>query len=233
MALDYDAYYQGTSGGREGWRALGARGKADHVITLLERVSTAPEAVLEVGCGDGAVLAELARRRAWRRLAGAEVSRTAAELAREQPGLSEVTLFDGARLPFEDDAFPLVLGTHVLEHVEAPATLLREMRRVSAELVLVEVPLERNLAARRPAAQALSREAGHVQRFDRRQLTGLLSDAGLTPISELVDPLTRELQVFREGSVKGTAKWLLRAIAARSRLAERLMTVHYAVLARK
>lgn len=233
MAIDYDAYYARQPGGREGWRALGARGKADHVIALLARAAADPDAVLEVGCGDGAVLAELSRRRRWRELTGVEVSTTALELARQQHGVTEALLFDGKQLPFEEDSFPLVLATHVLEHVDAPQELLREMRRVSAELVLVEVPLERNLAARRPAARTLSREAGHVQRFSRTDVTRLLSGAELTPVADLVDPLPREAQVFREGAVKGTAKWLLRAVAARSGLAERLMTVHYAVLARK
>ena len=233
MAVDYDAYYRQTPGGKDGWRALGARGKAENVVALLDRISAQPDAVLEVGCGDGAVLVELASRRRWRRLAGVEVSRTAAELAHQQSGLSDVQLFDGATLPFEDRTFPLVLATHVLEHVDAPGALLREMKRVSAGLVLVEVPLERNLAARRPAARALSRAAGHVQRFDRRQIRQLLREVGLMPVADLVDPLTREMQVFREGSAKGTAKWLLRAVAARTGLAERLMTVHYAVLARR
>src|SRR5258708_28120884 len=44
------------------WRALGARGKADHVIDLCSRGGVEPASTLEVGCGDGALLAELARR---------------------------------------------------------------------------------------------------------------------------------------------------------------------------
>src|SRR5437899_3056934 len=38
------------------WRALGAVGKADHVIALCARAGIHPASTLEVGCGDGARL---------------------------------------------------------------------------------------------------------------------------------------------------------------------------------
>ena len=44
------------------WRALGARGKADHVIALCGEAARTPTSTLEVGCGDGALLSELRRR---------------------------------------------------------------------------------------------------------------------------------------------------------------------------
>ena len=236
MPIDYDAYYAPSPGGERwhGWRELSARGKADHVMALLGQVRAEPKAVLEVGCGDGAVLAELTRRRDWRRVTGIEVAQLAVEVAQRQPGVTEVLHFDGTTLPFPDGTFPLVLASHVLEHVDAPGQLLSEMRRVSAELVIVEVPLERNLAARRHRARALSRAAGHVQHFNRSDVRQLLSTAGLTPVADLVDPLPRAVLVFHDGPVVGTAKWLVRAVLAnRPSLAERAMTVHYAVLGAK
>ena len=236
MSIDYDAYYAPHPGGErwEGWRELGARGKADHIMALLSQVGAEPEAVLEIGCGDGAVLAELARRRSWRRATGIEVAQRAVEMAQGQPGVTEVLHFDGTTLPFPDGTFPLVVASHVLEHVDAPGQLLSEMRRVSAAFVIVEVPLERNLAAQRPRARALSRAAGHVQRFDRHEVRQLVANAGLTLVADMVDPLPRAACVFHDGLVVGTAKWLVRTVlATRSSLAERAMTVHYAVLGTK
>jgi SAM-dependent methyltransferase len=233
MAIDYDAYYAPNPGGERwhGWRELSACGKADHVMALLGQVRAEPKAVLEVGCGDGAVLAELTRRRNWRRVTGVEVAQPAVEAAQRQPGVTEALHFDGTTLPFSDGTFPLVLASHVLEHVDAPGHLLSEMRRVSAEFVIVEVPLERNLAARRPRARSLSRAAGHVQHFNRSDVRRLLSIAGLTPVADLVDPLPRAVLVFHGGTVVGTVKWVMRtALARRPGLAERAMTVHYAVL---
>ena len=56
------------------WRALGALGKADHVIELCRRAGVAPTSTLEVGCGDGALLCELSRRGFGGRLSGVEIS---------------------------------------------------------------------------------------------------------------------------------------------------------------
>src|SRR5438445_12883923 len=41
------------------WRALGARGKADHIVSLCARAGVVPARTLEVGCGDGALLSDL------------------------------------------------------------------------------------------------------------------------------------------------------------------------------
>ena len=42
------------------WRALGARTKAAHARTLSTRAGLRPERVVEIGCGDGSLLQELA-----------------------------------------------------------------------------------------------------------------------------------------------------------------------------
>src|SRR3954466_14319120 len=77
------------------WRQLSARGKADHAIVLCERAGLSPAAVAEVGCGDGALLAELGARGLSGELHGFEVSEEAARIARSRgvPGLAEVTVY--------------------------------------------------------------------------------------------------------------------------------------------
>jgi SAM-dependent methyltransferase len=209
--------------------------KADHVVRLFNRgeAGAATVSVLEVGCGDGQVLTELARRGFGPELVGVEVSETAATMARDRPEITRMATFDGERLPFPDASFPLVLATHVLEHVSEPLALLHEMRRVATRFVLIEVPLESNLAARRPRAVALSRHVGHIQRFSRSDVRRLIADAGLTTLSELTDPLPRRLRAFHDGRVRGTAKWAVRSALLLLPKGERLMTVHYAALAVK
>jgi SAM-dependent methyltransferase len=237
--VDYEAYYRdrpGVDGDRAArWRELSAVIKADHIGTLLRRCGhPAPSAILEVGCGDGAVLSAMHRRHApGAHLVGAEISSTAAELARRRPEIAEVHTFEpGGELPFDDGAFPLVFATHVLEHVDEPQQVLRELGRVSARLVSVEVPLEANVAARRAQAVSRSVAAGHVQRFSRAHMRALIGAAGLTRQADLVDPLPRSVRVFQDGPVLGTVKWAARALLALPPgLGERLMTVHYAVLA--
>jgi SAM-dependent methyltransferase len=236
LSIDYETYYQarpGVDSARASrWRELSATIKADHVTALLRQAGYERlNPVLEVGCGDGAVLAALHHPGA--RMIGAEISHSAAALARNRAEIAEVHTFDpGGRLPFPDRSFPLVVATHVLEHVHDPLALLHEMRRVSEMLVLLEVPLEHNAAARRSGAVARSVAAGHVQRFSRRSVRALLTEAGLAPRASLLDPLPRAVRVFQDGPLLGSAKWAIRSLLALPPgLAERVMTVHYAVLA--
>jgi SAM-dependent methyltransferase len=227
LAGFYDEAY--SHSGPEGekwarWRALSARGKADHVVALHP---AAPEVVCEVGCGDGALLAELAGRGYGREHVGYEVSPEAAAIAGARPEL-RVAAFDGERLPDRDGAFELGILSHVLEHVPDPAALLRETARVCREVV-VEVPLEDNLSARRPAKVAEAQRIGHLQRFSRADVHRIAADAGLRVAGELSDSLPLEVHRFHGG---GRAKWAVRAAALRVAppLARRLFTVHHAAL---
>ena len=133
-------------------------------------------------------------------------------------------------VPAQDDEYDLAVLSHVLEHVPDPLPLLKEAARV-ARHVIVEVPLEDNRSARRPEKQKLSQAAGHLHAFNRAALRALLTSAGLTVRGEMTDPLPYEHHAFFAGAPKGAAKWATRTALHRVGLAERLFTVHYAVLA--
>lgn len=220
------------------WRSLSAIGKADHVIELCQRAGIEPASTLDVGCGDGALLAELRARGFGGRLAGFEISEPAAAIARSGVPDAEIALFDGERLPLPDGAYELGILSHVLEHVPRPAALLAEVARVCAAVVF-EVPLEANWSARRPAKRRHAAEIGHLQRLGRTQARAIAAGAGLTVVAELQDPLPLAVhRFFAEQGVDGaraTAKWGLRAGLDRlaPALARRVFTVHYACLCRR
>jgi SAM-dependent methyltransferase len=215
------------------WRALGARTKAAHAFALCRRAGLSPTSLVEIGCGDGALLAELSRLAAV--VDGFELSPTAIELARSRriPGARRLEAYDGARVPAGDRAYDLAVLSHVLEHVPDPGPLLAEAARVACA-VLVEVPLERNRSAARPCKRAEAERIGHLHAFDRAQVRRLLAGAGLAPLAELTDPLPYEHHAFFGAPVRSAGKWALRAAAWRAspRRAETLFTVHYAVIAR-
>jgi SAM-dependent methyltransferase len=232
-----NAYAPTADAARHGrWRALSAVAKADHVVDLARGIGCAsPAVVAEVGCGDGSVLAELGRRGFGRRRIAFEISAAAVRIASGRAEIDEASVFDGTTLPAADGAYDLVFATHVLEHVPSPARLLREMMRVGRAIV-VEVPLERNLSSRRPAARAASEAAGHIQRFSRGDVRALVVDAGWRIGGEVVEPLGREVHLFdrrtSSARAKGLAKWAVRrALASSPALGTRLVTMHYAVIA--
>ena len=219
------------------WRQLSARGKADHVFALCAAAGLAPASVAEIGCGDGALLTELGARGLTGDLYGFEVSEEAARIARTRgvPGLEGVTVYDGSRLPAPDGAFDLAVLSHVLEHVPDPVGLLREAGR-TARSVLVEVPLEANLSARRGSKRAGAAAIGHLQALDRAAVRAIVEQAGLNVVGDLADPLPLEVHRFFATStgqrvratVKGGARRAAFALAPGA--AERLFTLHYACL---
>ncbi len=217
------------------WRALGAVGKADHVLELCARGNVRPQSTLEVGCGDGALLSELHRRNFGARLSGVEITQAAVDIARKRSEIDSVELYDGIRLEVPDGTYELGILSHVLEHVPDPPALLAEVAR-ACRAVLVEVPLEENISAKRASKREHADEVGHLQRLSRDGARLIVARAGLRVACELEDPLPLAVQRFfaatPSAQALATAKWALRAGLHRlaPSAARRLFTVHYACL---
>jgi ubiquinone/menaquinone biosynthesis C-methylase UbiE len=101
--------------------------------------------VLDAGCGEG-VLSILMRQRGAL-VTGVDYSAPNIEAARryaEKAGLEGDGLTflqgDAEHLPFEDDAFDLVVSNHVLEHLPDFRQGAREIRRVTKGPALIGVP---------------------------------------------------------------------------------------------
>lgn len=90
------------------------------------------DVVVDVGCGNGAYLGELARRGHAGRVIGADLSlgmlRAAARSAGDGTAL---VAGDACALPLTDRCADLTLAMHMLYHVPDPAAAVRELRRVT------------------------------------------------------------------------------------------------------
>lgn len=82
--------------------------------------------ILDVGCGTGANLEMLSQ---FGEAEGVDVSAEALDFCRAR-GLENVKQGEAERLPYEDDAFDLVTGLDVVEHLDDDLAGLKEMRRV-------------------------------------------------------------------------------------------------------
>jgi SAM-dependent methyltransferase len=231
------AYTQDDALAEQGarWRALGARGKADHIAALCAAAGLRPASTLEVGCGDGALLCELHARGFGGRLAGVEIAEAAVRIASQRAEIGEVALYDGEHLDEPAGAYELGVVSHVLEHVPDPPALLAEVARV-CRAVVMEVPLEANVSARRAGKREHAQEVGHLQRLDRAAARSIVARAGLRIAGELEDALPRSAQTFfahdAGARAKASVKWAARTAlhGAAPPLARRLFTVHYACL---
>ena len=168
LTSHYASYYNGQSR----WREIGAVDKVHNIVRLWEGP---PPRILDIGCGEGAIAAEMAERQFGASYVGVDVSESAIEAARGRglPG-ARFERFDGVRLPFEDHLYDLAVLSHVVEHLEHPRVMLAEAKRIAPH-VFVEVPLE--LTARTPRDFAWT-NTGHVNIYSRTVIRHLVQSSG-------------------------------------------------------
>jgi SAM-dependent methyltransferase len=215
--------------GESEWCRLGAIDKADNVVRLCEGVPHAT--IVDIGAGEGSVLARLAELGFGDSHYAVEVSETAAAVIRSRgiPSLADCRCFDGERLPHPDGAFDLAILSHVVEHVEYPRKLIYEAARV-ARHVFVEVPLEQNL---RLPAQFVADDLGHINTYSPKSIRRLLQSCGLEVICEAVSHRSRATYTYH-GDALGSLKFAVKELALRLApgLATAVWTYHGALLCR-
>jgi SAM-dependent methyltransferase len=155
--------------------------------------------LLDVGCGGGAVLAQLVADTRPRRHVGVE---PAPHLARHAARVASVVRADGVRLPFAAGSFDTVLFRLVLRHAPRPERLLAEAARVlvpgglvlaidTDEEALFLDPPPPGFAALKAALIATDRRRGGDPMLGRR-LRRLLLGAGLVEPRMAVVPVSTE-----------------------------------------
>ena len=97
--------------------------------------------LLDIGCGDGVLAAELAGRRPGLRVEGVEVGLRAHTAIPVRP-------FDGRTLPYADGSMDATMLVDVLHHTTDPENLLREATRVARRSVLIKDHYVDGLGAR-------------------------------------------------------------------------------------
>jgi len=208
---------------RTAWRELGALEKARSVELVVDRPVGR---VVDIGCGEGSVIAALAGSLAATGFSGFEVAPAAIEVARRRRYDSpvEFSLFDGRKIPSEDGAYDVAILSHVLEHVSDPRSLLHEAARVASRVV-IEVPLELHLRTRRFRWD----DTGHINVFNRRSIRYLIEGCGLNIERERIYCPGRDVHAYFGGR-RGEAKWVLKA-AGLHLGGQAVFTYHYAALA--
>jgi SAM-dependent methyltransferase len=89
------------------------------------------ETVADVGCGNGAYLAELARRGHTGPVLGLDLSAGMLRAARRRAPGARLAVGDAAALPLRDDAIGLTLVMHMLYYAAGPLAAVRELRRIT------------------------------------------------------------------------------------------------------
>jgi 2-polyprenyl-3-methyl-5-hydroxy-6-metoxy-1,4-benzoquinol methylase len=149
--------------------------------------------VLDIGCGNGAILCELQKHGNWR-LSGVESSTSAVEICRSL-GLDVVYCPDAAErltevMPME--AFDFVLATEVIEHLYNPQGFVEQAMKVlkSNGLILLSTPYHGwwknsliSLSGHWDRHHDPLWLGGHIKFWSKRTLSQLLLKAGFCDIS--------------------------------------------------
>jgi 2-polyprenyl-3-methyl-5-hydroxy-6-metoxy-1,4-benzoquinol methylase len=159
----------------------------------------APESVLDVGCGEGVLTVEWAKRLGDRRVVGIDLEdpKLRAEWEkRARPNLG-FRAEEATSLSFADDEFDMATAIEVLEHVPQPEETIKEMARVARRWLLVSVPREplwRGLNMARGAyVRDLGNTPGHVNHWSKRAFVSLLSRYGTVEEARSPFPWTMAL----------------------------------------
>ena len=152
------------------------------VDELLDRA--APGSLLDVGCGEGALVERWARRLDGARIVGIDLEEESIQAGwseHQAPNL-EYRAMAAENLPFAANEFELASAIELLEHVPDPERTLAEMARCASRHLLVSVPREplwRMLNVARGAYWSeLGNTPGHVNHWSKRSFARLLSRHG-------------------------------------------------------
>lgn len=226
-----NSHYDGEYSDRmKAWRRLAAHDKVNNLQAMLRFESVS--SVLEVGCGTGAVLAEVARRGVGQQHFGVDIS-DPSEHADTEGTSVQLQRYDGDKLPFDDRSFDLVFASHVIEHVPDPRGFLAEMARVASHLIYLEVPCELTIRAGRRSLQP-SVSTGHINFYTPESFLLLLQTSDLEVQSLKLFDHSLEVLQFDKSTAKGWIHKVLRqsAFLMNPVFASRVFTFHCGALCR-
>ncbi len=228
LTLYSQVYDEATSS----WREIGARDKVSNLKACTASIFSKVNRILEVGCGTGAVLRELAISYPDREYVGIEISDERKDMAQ---GISKngmiLQTFDGKHIPFEDNSFDFVYATHVLEHVADDRGFLREIRRVAQRFVYIEVPCELHIRTTRNALQG-SLSIGHINAYTPDSFQLKLETSGLLVREIRAFDHSFAIHRFRTSKTAAVTKMAMRrlALAVSHRFASHIFTYHWGAL---
>lgn len=167
----------------------------------------AGQRVLDVGCGPGALTAELIRRAGPDTVAAVDPSEQFVAAAKERHPTADVRRASAEQLPFEDGAFDAALAQLVVHFMADPVAGLREMARVTRSDGLVVACVWDHAGGRTPLGvfwhAVLELNPGAT---DESQLAGarkdhlreLCASAGLTSVEETTVTASAQFESFED-----------------------------------
>ena len=156
--------------------------------------------VLEVGCGEGYGTSLLSEHVA--NIVGLDVDKTAVAHARRKYGSEKCvfTLYDGLKIPYENNMFDAVVSFQVIEHVQDDANFISEIHRVLKSNGIFMVTTPNRTLRMKPGQKPWNRF--HIREYYPDELTQILkrsfSDVRMLGISGNTEVQRIELERVKQ-----------------------------------
>ena len=167
------SYYDAPSAGREDyWRYMAApRFRVRRILSLLRPLR--PGSIADLGCGNGALLAEIAAHFPAARLAGFDLS--PAQLQRNTQRMPNVEWHCAdlqQRNAFSAQQFDAVVASEIIEHLDDPPALLRNAYALTSDGGTLIITTQSGRVGK------TERLVGHQRHFTAGELAELLRQSG-------------------------------------------------------
>ena len=194
------------------WDIADAGWKTDVIVDLLKRNNISASDVIEIGCGAGANLVDLAKKdERIKNLRGYDISPQAIELAKKNVS-DRISFFNEDLTANETRTADLMLVIDVVEHVDDFYGFLRNLKTKSKYFIF-HIPLDLSCrTVMKPHVLLQQRQSvGHIHYFTREMAEWALKDTGY----EIIDwGYTKPVvDVQPADSVKRFVKKILRNIS--------------------
>jgi len=192
VTQNYDVEWSGT------WndaRVIGPTARHSRRLFLAMTADLSPNKIVDIGCGEGSLLAALGRMHSNASLTGFEISDKALSLAQLTLPNAEFSQLDVEKDTCER-TFDLVVSADVIEHIKDDETAIANIAKMTAPGGRVV------LSTLRGRMRDFERDIGHVRNYADRELQNKLAGAGLKVELELAwgfpffSPIYRDLLNF-------------------------------------
>ncbi|MBL1281252.1 MAG: class I SAM-dependent methyltransferase [Fluviicola sp.] len=107
------------------------------IDAILNSLDDSAESIIDIGCGNGYVLNEIAKVKSNKKLHGFDLKQPEGKLS------FEFTSGNIERLPFEDNSFDIVLCNHTVEHLLNEEKCINELVRIARKKLIIVTPCQR------------------------------------------------------------------------------------------
>ncbi len=161
------------------WHMEDSVWKASNILKILKNNKLKPSSVVEVGCGAGEVLRNLAVKMSdIKCLDGYDISEDAYSLAKTKE-TEKIKFYNKDLMEADSKKYELLMAIDVFEHIEDNFTFLRNMG-TKAEYKIFHIPLDlsvQSLLRMKPILET-RKSVGHIHYYTKELALALLEDTG-------------------------------------------------------